>query len=112
MKKINNKNGIEMFWERANDVDKINIFDSNGNYFNDMYFDIYEDDNGAEDIGAILHTLEETTFENICNFFGARKYKSLEEMAEMENLELDGLENNEYTNIFNVNGMTYYTWSW
>lgn len=112
MEKINNKNGIEMFWERASDINKIIILDSNGNYFNDMYFDIYEDDNGAEDIGAILHTLEETTLENMCNFFGVREYETLEEMAEMEDLELDGLESNDYTNIFNVNGTTFYTWSW
>ena len=55
MEKINNKNGIEMFWQRANDIDKINILDSNGNYFNDMYFDIYEDDNGAEELDKAEH---------------------------------------------------------
>lgn len=113
MEKINNKNGIKMFYERANDIDKINILDSNGNYFNDIYFDIYEDDKGAEDIQAILHTLEETTLENMCNFFGARKYSSIEELEKIEEVEnLEYKEFNEYLNEFNVNDKTYYTWSW
>lgn len=112
MGKINNKNGIEMYWERAEDIDKINILDSNGHYFNDMCFDTYEDDNGQEDIGAILHTLEETTLENMCNFFNASIYETLEELADKENLRLDGLIDNDYLNVFNVNGQTYYTWSW
>lgn len=112
MEKINNKNGIEMYWERAGDVDKINILDSNKNYFNDLYFDVYEDDSGEEDIGVILHTLEETTLENMCNFFGARKYNSIEEMADKEDLQTENLENNDYTNIFKVNDKTVYTWSW
>ena len=112
MEKVNNKNGIEMYWEKAGDVDKINILDSNKNYFNDLYFDVYEDDNGEEDIGAILHTLEETTLENMCNFFGARKYNSLEEMADKEDLQTENLENNDYTNVFNVKDKTFYTWSW
>ena len=112
MERINNKNGIEMYWEKAEDADKINILDSNMNYFNDLYFDIYENDNGEEDIASILHTLEETTLENMCNFFGARKYNSIEEMADKEDLVNENLENNDYTNIFKVNDKTFYTWSW
>ena len=112
MEKINNKNGIEMFYELDGTDTKVCILDSNGNYFNDMYFEIYEDDNGAEDIGAILHTLEETTLEEMCNFFNANHYGSLNELAEEENLCLAELKNNEYLNMFNVNGTTFYTWSW
>lgn len=112
MEKINNKNGIKMFYELDGTDAKVCILDSNGKYFNDLYYDSYRNNDSEEDIQAILHTLEETTLENMCNFFGARKYKSLEEMAKMEDLELDGLESNDYTNIFNVNGTTFYTWSW
>ena len=112
MKRINNKNGIEMCWEMANDVDKIYIFDSNGNYFNDLSFDIYEDDNGKEDIGAIIKTLEDTTLENMCNFFGAKKYNTLEELAESEEITIKDLKDNDYLNVFDVNGKTFYTWSW
>lgn len=112
MKQINNKNGIEMYYELGEIEAKIIVLDSNGKYFNDLYYDSYRNDNGEEDIGAILHTLEETTLENMCNFFGANCYKTLEEMAEMEELELDCLEKNCYTNIFNVNDKTFYTWSW
>lgn len=112
MGKINNKNGIEMYWEKAEDINKINIFDSNKKYFNDMYYGIYNNDNGEEDIQAILHTLEETSIEGMCNFFNASLYVSLNELAEEENLCLAELKNNEYLNMFNVNGKTYYTWSW
>lgn len=110
MEKINNKNGIEMFWERANDIDKINIFDSNGNYFNDIYYVICEEN---EDLNSILKMLEETTLEEMCNFFGVRKYNSIKELEKMENVEyLEYKEFNEYVNEFNVNGKTFYTWSW
>lgn len=112
MEKINNKNGIEMYYKLDGTETKVNVFDSNGKYFNDIYYDIYDNDNGEEDIQAILHTLEETTLENMCNFFGANYYETLEEMAEMEELELDCLERNCFTNIFNVNDKTFYTWNW
>nr|DAK86237.1 MAG TPA: hypothetical protein [Caudoviricetes sp.] len=115
MERVNNKNGIEMYWEKASDVNKINILDSNRNYFNDQYFDEYENDNGAEDIGAIVHTLEETTLEEMCNYFNARKYNSLKELIDKEELydtnETEIL-NNDYLNVFNVNGTTFYTYSW
>ena len=112
MKKINNKNGIEMYWNRARDIDKINILDSNGTYFNDIYFDTDKNDNGEQDIKTILHTLEETTLENMCNFFSTGIYETLEDLADENNLCLNELKDNEYLNVFNVNGKTYYTWSW
>lgn len=111
MKRINNKNGIKMFWERANDIDKINIFDSNGNYFNDLYLNVYKDDNGNENIDEVLRMFEDTTLENMCNFFNASRYKSLEDLAGKENLCLAELKDNEYLNIFNVSGKIFYTWS-
>lgn len=115
MKKVNNKNGLKMYWERANDINKINIFDSNGNYFNDLYFDTYENDNGTEDIGAIIHTLEETTLENMCNFFGATLYESTKELLEREHIndfDENTIQENEYVNTFKIKDKTFYTWSW
>lgn len=110
MQKINNEHGIEMYWELDGTDTKVLILDSNGNYFNDLYYDIYDNDNGEEDIQAIIHTLEQTTLEELCNFMGARKYKSLEELAEQE--ELEETQDNEYINVFNVNENTFYTFSW
>lgn len=112
MERINNKNGIEMYYQTCGTDTRLFIYDSNKKYFNDMYYDIYDNDSGEEDIGAILHTLEETTLENMCNFFGARKYDSLKEMADKEDLQTENLENNDYTNIFKVNDKKFYTWSW
>ena len=105
MEKINNKNGITMFWTKANDVNKINILDSNGDYFNDLFFDVYEDDDGAEDIEAIINTLKNTTLEDMCNFFNANYYETLEELK--QDIGID--EPNDYINTFIVNGKTYYT---
>ena len=35
--KVNNINGIELYYEIATDVNKLNILDSNKNYFNDLF---------------------------------------------------------------------------
>lgn len=105
MQKINNEHGIEMYWELDGTDTKVLILDSNGNYFNDLYYD-----NGEEDIQAIIHTLEQTTLENMCNFMGARKYNSLKELAEQE--ELEETQDNDYINVFNVKENTFYTYSW
>ena len=112
MQKINNEHGIEMYWELDGTDTKVLILDSNGNYFNDLYYDIYDNDNGEEDIQAIIHTLEQTTLEEMCNFMVARKYNSLEELAEQEELAIEETQDNEYINVFNVKANTFYTFSW
>ena len=106
MQKINNEHGIEMYWELDGTDTKVLILDSNGNYFNDLCYD-----DSAEDIQAIMHTLEQTTLEAMCNFMGARKYNSLKELAEQEELTIEETQNNEYINVFNVNENTFYTFS-
>lgn len=112
MEKINNRNGIEMYYELDGTDAKIIILDSNGKYFNDLYYDSYRNDNGEEDIGAILHTLEETTIEEMCYFFGSTIYTSIATLCENEELTQKEAKDNDYLNIFNVNGKKHYAWSW
>lgn len=108
MKIINNKNGIKMYWERAKDIDKINIYDSNKKYFNDLYIDNKKD----KDITDIIKTLEETTLEDMCDFFDTKLYHSLDAVSFEEDVSFEDLKNNEYLNEFKVYKTTYYTWSW
>lgn len=111
MKEIKNKNGIKMSYYIDNDVNKVVILDSNGNYFEDMYYDTYDNDNGREDIMAIVNVLEQTTLDEMCSFYGFKIYKSLQDLAEKEDLTLKEIKDNEYVNEFIVNGTKYYTWA-
>lgn len=108
MERANNKNGIEMYWA-TNGIDrKVDILDSNGNYFEDIYYD------DEIEIDGIVKDLENTTLEEMCKcwFCGIRIYNSLRELAENEELTLEETKDNEYLNVFNVNGKTFYTFSW
>lgn len=107
MKRINNKNGIEMYWEKAKGINKINILDSNGNYFKDVYFD-----NGQKGIDEILYHLERMTSETMCKFFGVIKYNSFREIAENRQITIKHLKDNKHLNIFDVNGQLLYAWTW
>ena len=93
IRNANNKNGIKMYYEFATDINKINILDSNGNYFNDLYID---DD---EDVDAIIKMLEETNLEEMANFFGATVYTT---KSDLEDIGTD------YINIFRVKGKVFF----
>ena len=102
---IDNEHGIEMYYEIDPFVDKLNILDSNGKYFDDLLLDHYtpEEDN----VQAIVDTLTRTTLAELVNFFAMKTiYNSLEELQDTEITE-----DNEYVNIFKVNDKKYYVWS-
>ena len=87
-----------LFWlhEFANDVDKINILDSMGNYFNDLYIETNEDGSyNSEDVDAVIKMLEETNLQEMTNFFNATVCKDTKELADV---------GTDYINIFRVNG--------
>lgn len=103
---VNNKHGIEFYYEFSTEEEKMYILDTNGKYFDDLLVDL--DD--KEDKQALINMLENTKFENMCLFFNKTIYNSLEELQEdLQDLEIT--ENNEYVNIFKVNDKKYYVWS-
>lgn len=106
---INNEHGIEMYYERDTFVDKINILDSNGNYFDDLLLDLYTPE--EYDIQAIVDTLSHTTLVELVNFFACKKlYNSLEELRyDLQDNEITAV--NDHINIFKVNDKIYYVWS-
>lgn len=109
MNKINNEHGIEMYYERDTFVDKLNILDSNGNYFDDLLLDLYTPE--EDDIQAIVETLTHTTLAELVNFFACKKlYNSLEELRyDLQDPEITAV--NDHINIFKVNNKIYYVWS-
>ena len=109
MYKIDNEHGIEMYNEMDTFVDKLNILDSNGTYFDDLLLDHYTP--LEDDIQAIVDMLSRTTLAELVNFFACKKlYNSLEELQH-DLLDFEITENNEYVNIFKVNDKKYYVWS-
>ena len=107
--KINNEHGIEMYYERDTFVDKLNILDSNGKYFDDLLLDPYTPE--EDDIQAIVDALTSTTLAELVIFFACKKlYNSLEELQyDLQDPEIT--EDNDYVNIFKVNDKKYYVWS-
>ena len=103
--KVNNKHDIDFYWTLSGDINKVDILDSNGNYFDDLYYD------DEEDIKHIIETLENTSLEEMCNFFAMKTiYNSLEELQyDLQDPEIT--EDNDYLNIFKVNDKKYYVWS-
>ena len=100
---VDNKHGIEMYYEFSTEEEKMYILDSNGKYFDDLLVDL----NDKEDKQALINMLENTKFENMCLFFNKTIYNSLEELQEDDEIT----EDNEYVNIFKVHDKKYYTWS-
>lgn len=106
MTKINNKHGIEFYYEFSTEEEKMYVLDTNGKYFDDLLVDL----NDKEDKQALINMLENTKFENMCLFFNKTIYNSLEELQEdLEDNEIT--EDNDYVNIFKVNDKKYYVWS-
>lgn len=103
---VDNKHGIEMYYEFSTEEEKMYILDTNGKYFDDLLVDL----NDKEDKQALINMLKNTKFENMCLFFNKTIYNSLEELQEdLEDNEIT--EDNEYVNIFKVNDKKYYVWS-
>lgn len=100
---VDNKHGIEFYYEFSTEEEKMYILDSNGKYFDHLLVDL--DD--KEDKQALINMLENTKFENMCLFFNKTIYNSLEELQEDDEIT----EDNEYVNIFKVHDKKYYTWS-
>ena len=70
IKKVNNINGIKLFYEIEKENNRVCILDSNKNYFDYLSLD-YEDT--EKDIEFIRKVLEQTTIEEMCAFFGTHK---------------------------------------
>ena len=107
MTKINNKHGIEFYYEFSTEYEKMYVLDTNGKYFDDLLVDL--DD--KEDKQALINMLENTTLAELVNFFACKKlYNSLEELQyDLQNPEIT--EDNDYVNVFKVNDKKYYVWS-
>lgn len=107
---IKNKNKIKFYYQIDNSTNKINILDSNKNYFNDLYLDYHD---VIQDIKNIVNMLKKTSLTSLCNFFNVRKYGTLEKLIKDEKLEetKKSVLKNEYLNIFKVGRKIYYTWS-
>ena len=107
MTKINNKHGIEFYYEFSTEYEKMYILDTNGKYFDDLLVDL----DNKEDKQALINMLENTTLAELVNFFACKKlYNSLEELQyDLQNPEIT--EDNDYVNVFKVNDKKYYVWS-
>ena len=107
MTKINNKHGIEFYYEFSTEYEKMYILDTNGKYFDDLLVDL--DD--KEDKQALINMLENTTLAELVNFFACKKlYNSLEELQyDLQDPEIT--EDNDYVNVFKVNDKKYYVWN-
>lgn len=106
---IYTKDNIKLYYEIDETINKVNILDSSENYFNDMYFDPYYN----EDIQDILNMITESELKDMCSFFGVNIYTSAKELIEKEELEEteESLLDNEYCNRFESEKQIYYTWS-
>lgn len=108
MERVNNKHGIEMYYALS-DITKIDIFDSNKKYFNDLYYDLDNDE--QEEIDIIIKTLEETTLLEMCNFFNATIYEDKRELLNtLADTNID--DEDDYINTFRVKDKIFYTDSW
>lgn len=106
MNKINNKHGIEMYYEFSTEEEKMYIFDTNGKYFDDMR--VCLDD--KKDKQMSIEILEKIPFQNMCDVCYKRIYNSLEELQyDLQDPEIT--EDNDYVNVFKVNDKKYYVWS-
>ena len=107
MNKINNKHGIEFYYEFSTEYEKMYVLDTNGKYFDDLLVDLDDKD----DIQAIVDTLTHTTLAELVNFFVCKTiYNSLEELQyDLQDPEIT--EDNDYVNVFKVNDKKYYVWS-
>lgn len=107
MNKINNKHGIEFYYEFSTEYEKMYVLDTNGKYFDDLLVDL--DD--KEDKQALINMLENTTLAELVNFFACKKlYNSLEELQyDLQDPEIT--EDNDYVNVFKVNDKKYYVWN-
>lgn len=108
MKQINNENGIKMFYEIWNEPMRVAIYDSDKQYFNDLLIEISYAEQDTKDI---IKMLEQTDLQEMVDFFNARIYETLEELAQDNYLEIDEINSNEYINRFEINGKSKYIWN-
>lgn len=110
MEKVNNKNGIEMYYEINENWNRLEIYDSDQNYFNDFSLESLKEN----EIEKLKKDLETMTLHELCSVLGHKIYSKIEELAKEHDLdykEIDPLQN-EYVNVFNVGDKTFYTWCW
>lgn len=108
MKQVKNETGIKMYYEINRQYDKVEIYDSDKKYFNDLYYEDWDKD----DISAILNMLKQTDLREMADFFNAQAYDTLEELAQDNYLEMEETKENDYINRFEINGKSKYTWSY
>lgn len=108
MRKINNENGIKMFYEIWNEPMRVAIYDSDKKYFNDLLIEISYAEQDTKDI---IKMLEQTNLQEMIDFFNAKTYATLNELARDNYLGSEETKDNDYINRFEINGKSKYTWS-
>lgn len=97
MNKVNNKHGIEFYYDIEDT--RVVIYDSQKTFMNDLYFNDFDDD----EIESIKEDLETTTLEDMCSFMNFKIYDSMEEICTTYDMTEDEILTSGYLNIFNVN---------
>ena len=112
--KINNKCGIEFYYEieqqdnEQSANDRLVILDSNKQYFNDF---LLQEDDREEEIKALLDVLEATTLQEMCYHYDYQIFSNLTQLSQFaygKVLTKDEIFEAGYTNVFNVNGKTFF----
>lgn len=98
MRKVNNKNGVELYYDVDLTYPKFIIYDSRKCYFNDL---ILRTARTREDIDECIKMLEDTDLVSMGEFFGFEHYTDVAKLMEQE--QIDNPDNNDYINIFYVN---------
>ena len=117
MEKVNNKNGLDFYYEIEDlehgfTYERLVILDSNKNYFNDFVLD---EPDRQEEIESILNILENTTIEEMCCYYDYQMFDSIEKLKDYMEYKTEDtwwadeeLLQNEYVNIIKDNQNIYY----
>ena len=113
MEKVNNKNGIDFYYEIDKEQNRFVIYDSSENYFNDLCL---EQEDYDTDFKALIKMVENTDLNEMCAFFGHKIYDTRQELVKEQELENeydeDNILDNDYVNRFVVKDKVYYVFDW
>lgn len=110
MEKVNNKNGIDFYYEIDKEQNRFVIYDSSKIYFNDLEL---EEDDYKNNFKELIEMLEQTDIKEMCYFFGSNLYDDYEKLIrenDLTNYKEDNILNCDYVNRFVVNDKVYYTY--
>lgn len=109
MEKVNNVNGIELYFEIEEKYNRCIIADSSMNYFNDIEL---EQEDFETDFKMIRQTLEQTSLKEMCDYFGCSLYDNYETLIKENDLigyREDNILDCDFVNRFIVKDKIYYT---